>query len=119
MGGAHASANFHRRHLNRKQRQEFAIDLIASRPERSDRQIAKDLGVDHHQIARARAKGEDVGRVSHVATRTDIKGRQQPASKPARARPPAPPPTSPAETGTTPALLKGQEASSSTSSCAT
>jgi hypothetical protein len=57
------------------------IDLIARAPGKSDRQIGKEVGVDHKTIATARAKGEDVGRIPHVATRTDSKGRQQPATK--------------------------------------
>jgi hypothetical protein len=75
------SKNVHRRHLSAGDRQRLLIKLIAKNPEKSDRQHAQDAGVDHHQIARARAKGEDVGRVSHVAKRTDAKGRRQPATK--------------------------------------
>jgi ParB-like chromosome segregation protein Spo0J len=75
------SANIHRRHLNIEQRQDLLIQLIARDPKKSDRQIGKDTGVDHKTIARARAKGEDVGRIPHVAKRTDTKGRKQPARK--------------------------------------
>ena len=75
------SANIRRRHLNVEQRQHLHIELIARAPEKSDRQIGKEIGVDHKTIARARTKGEDVGRIPHVATRTDSKGRQQPAKK--------------------------------------
>jgi ParB-like chromosome segregation protein Spo0J len=83
-GAAYAyviSANIHRRHLTAEQRQEKLIQLIAAAPQRSDRQIGKATGVDHKTIARARAKGEDVGRIPHVETRTDSKGRAQPAHK--------------------------------------
>jgi ParB-like chromosome segregation protein Spo0J len=76
-----ASANLHRRHLNVEQRQELLITLIARQPERSDRQIAKMAGVDHKTIAAARAKGEEVGSIPHVETRTDSRGRKQPARK--------------------------------------
>jgi hypothetical protein len=79
------SANFHRRHLTAEQRQHLLITLIARAPEKSDRQIAKEIGVDHKTIASARAKGEDVGRIPHVETHTDSKGRKQPSSKPSRA----------------------------------
>ena len=57
------------------------IELIARQPERSDRQIARSVGVDHKTISTARAKGEDVGSIPHVETRTDTKGRDQPAKK--------------------------------------
>jgi hypothetical protein len=75
------SANIHRRHLSVEQRQHLFIKAIARAPEKSDRQIAKEIGVDHKTIASARAKGEDVGSIPHVSTRTDTKGRQQPAKK--------------------------------------
>jgi len=75
------SANIRRRHLNVEQRQHLLIELIACAPEKSDRQIGKEVGVDHKTIARARTKGEDVGRIPHVEMRTDAKGRKQPATK--------------------------------------
>jgi hypothetical protein len=75
------SANIHRRHLSVEQRQDLLIKLIARAPEKSDRQIAKEVGVDHKTIAKARAKGVDVGTVPHVSTRIDTKGRKQPAEK--------------------------------------
>jgi hypothetical protein len=80
------SLNLRRRHLNREERAAIIAKIIARSPEKSDRQFAKAIGVDHHTIARARAKGEDVGRIPHVETRTDTKGRKQPATK----RPPKP-----------------------------
>jgi hypothetical protein len=78
------SANIRRRHLNAEQRQHLLITLIARAPEKSDRQIGAEIGVDHKTIARARTKGEDVGSIPHVETRTDTKGRKQPAKKPKR-----------------------------------
>jgi hypothetical protein len=75
------SANIRRRHLNVEQRQDLVIKIIAHTPEKSDRQIGKEIGVDHKTIARAWAKGEDVGRIPHVSTRTDTKGRKQPSNK--------------------------------------
>jgi ParB-like chromosome segregation protein Spo0J len=85
------SANIRRRHLSTKERQDLLISLIARKPELSDRQIAKTLGVDSKTIGTARAKGEDVGRIPHVETRTDSQGRKQPAKK-SKPRRPSPPP---------------------------
>jgi hypothetical protein len=90
------SANIHRRHLNVEQRQHAFIAIIALMPESSDRQIAAMLGVSHHTVASARARGEDVGRIAHVETHTDSKGRKQPARKKRKTEtttksPPAPP----------------------------
>jgi hypothetical protein len=79
------SANICRRHLNTEERKKILLEFIARTPEKSDRQIAKEIGVDHKTIGRARAKGEDVGRIPHVSTRIDSQGRQQPARR-ARAR---------------------------------
>jgi hypothetical protein len=108
------SANVHRRHLTAEQRQAILIELIARAPTKSDRQIAKDIGVDHKTIARARTKGEDVGRIPHVENRTDTKGRQQPAtkskSKSKRSNPgpkgcePTPPPKAPSDHAVTAAV---------------
>jgi hypothetical protein len=75
------SANVHRRHLDAEDRAKRLAAAIARSPEKSDRQLGKELGVDHKTIAHARAKGEDVGSIPHVETRTDTKGRAQPAKR--------------------------------------
>jgi hypothetical protein len=77
-----ASANIHRRHLKSKDRQRLLIEIIAQAPAKSNRQIGDEFGVDHKTIASARTKGEDVGRIPHVETHLDTKGRKQPARKP-------------------------------------
>ena len=91
------SRNIHRRQLTPEKRGELMVEFIACAPDRSDRQIAKELGVDHKTIGRARAKGEDVGRIPHVETRTDTKGRAQPARKTGQRtkKPPAKPEPAP------------------------
>jgi hypothetical protein len=75
------SANIHRRHLNAEDRAKYLATLIARAPEKSDRQLGRETGVDHKTIAHARAKGEDVGSIPHVDKRIDTKGRKQPATK--------------------------------------
>jgi ParB-like chromosome segregation protein Spo0J len=82
------SKNVRRRHLTAEQRQSLLIAYIAGAPENSDRQLGAAIGVDHKTIASARAKGEDVGKIPHVAKRKD-KGRKQPAKKPIKAKKPA------------------------------
>ena len=74
-------ANILRRHLTDKQRQNLLIKLIARTPEKSDRRIGKEIGVDHKTIGKARARGRDVGTVPHVGVRIDSRGRRQPAAK--------------------------------------
>src|SRR5205814_8727156 len=59
-----------------------AADLLKRRPERSNRQIGGQVGLDHKTIGGLRAEKERRGEIPHVSTRTDTAGRQQPASKP-------------------------------------
>jgi hypothetical protein len=82
------SANIHRRHLSAEQRQNLLIQAIARAPEKSDRQIAKEIGVDHKTIASARVKGETTGEISPVEKRIgkDGKVRKQPANKVKKAK---------------------------------
>jgi hypothetical protein len=76
------SRNIQRRHLTIQQRRDVIAKLLAADPSRSDRQIAEMIKVDHHKIGRVRKEEEDVGKIPHVETRTDSRGREQPASKP-------------------------------------
>jgi len=82
------SANLHRRHLTAEQRQHLLIALIARAPQKSDRQIGGEIGVDHKTIASARAKGETTGEISPVEKRVgkDGKARRRPAQKPPKAK---------------------------------
>jgi hypothetical protein len=50
-------------------------------PEKSNRQIAKDVNASPTTVGKKRAAMEAAGDVSKLDTRTDSKGRQQPASK--------------------------------------
>ena len=75
------SLNIRRRHLSAEERADLIIELLALDPEKSDRQIAKEIGSDHKTVGKARRKGEDVGTLPHVDKRRDSKGRKQPASK--------------------------------------
>src|SRR5262249_19040410 len=49
---------------------------------RSDRAIAKEVGVSHHTVADTRSELEGRGQIAHVSTRTDSQGRQQPSHRP-------------------------------------
>ncbi len=50
-------------------------------PEKSNRQIAEAVRVDHKTVASVRAKKEARGEIPHVETHTDTKGRKQQAHK--------------------------------------
>ena len=82
------SANIHRRHLTVEQKHELIAKLIETDPTKSNRQIAKTVKVDHKTVASVRAEKEGRGEIPHVETRTDSKGRKQPARKTTTKPPP-------------------------------
>ena len=91
------SANIHRRHLTAEQKTNLLAKLVAAHPEKSDRQLAKETGVTHPTIAKARRKAEATGKALPVEKRVgaDGKRRKQPSSKRRKAKPAkvvAPPP---------------------------
>jgi len=76
------SANLHRRHLNSEQKRQLIADLLKANPEASDRQIAKQTNSSPSTVGAVRQEREASGDVSKLDTRTDSKGRKQPATKP-------------------------------------
>lgn len=94
------SANIHRRHLTAEQKRELIAKLLKAQPEKSDRQIADTVKASPTTVGTVRTKMEAAGDVSKLDTRTDTKGRQQPASKPDK----APPPEKAAETPAAPKI---------------
>jgi hypothetical protein len=76
------SANIHRRHLTGKQKRELIAKLLKTKPEKPDLQIAKEIGASSHTVGKVRSKMEASGDVCKVQTRTDTRGRKQPAKKP-------------------------------------
>jgi ParB-like nuclease domain len=83
------SANIHRRHLTAEQKREIIAKVIKAQPEKSDRQIAKIAKASPTTVGTVRAKMEAGGDVSKLDTRTDTRGRKQPATKPTRRSPEA------------------------------
>lgn len=79
--------NVLRRHLTREQINEAVALALRVAPERSDRQVAADLGVHHETVGAIRKEREARGEIRHVEKRTDTKGRAQPATKPAASKP--------------------------------
>jgi ParB-like nuclease domain len=80
------SKNVHRRHLTAEQRRELIAKVLKAKPDASDRSIAKQVKADHKTVAGVRREAEGRGEIPHVETRTDSKGRAQPATKPKSAR---------------------------------
>jgi hypothetical protein len=81
-----ASFNAHRRHLTPEQKRERIEALLKSNPERSDREIAKELDTNHKIVGRTRKRMESTGTVSQLPKRIgqDGKARKQPAATPVK-----------------------------------
>jgi hypothetical protein len=109
------SANLHRRHLNltTEQKRELIARVLKENPELSDRVIGKITRTDGKTVASERTNLESRAEIRTSETRTDSKGRKQPARKsasksaskpapkPAQIEAPAAQPTTvPAELGT-------------------
>jgi hypothetical protein len=84
------SANLKRRHLTSEGKRYTITNALKLMPDRSNNYIAKLLGVDDKTVASVRI---DLSRseIPNGETRTDSKGRQQPAHKPKRASKPRKP----------------------------
>jgi hypothetical protein len=80
------SANIHRRQLSPKKKRELIKTVLKAQPEKSNRQVAKTVGVSHPHVAAVRAELEKAGDVETVTTSIDTKGRKQQAHKPAKAK---------------------------------
>ena len=69
------SKNIRRRQLSRKEKQEALAKLVAAQPEKSDRQLAKETGVTHPTIAKARREAVATGKALPVEKRVGADGR--------------------------------------------
>jgi hypothetical protein len=76
------SANIHRRHPTAEQKRELIAKLIKQTPGKSDRRIADQTKTSPTTVGKVRADLEKKGDVSKLDTRTDKRGRNQPAVKP-------------------------------------
>jgi hypothetical protein len=84
------AANIHRRHLTVDQKKEIVVKLLRAKPETPNLQIAKQVKVDDKTVAKVRTDLERRSEIPNVKTKTDTKGRKQPAHKPKpKAAPPA------------------------------
>ena len=81
------SVNIRRRHLTAEKKRELIAKLIKAQPEKPDLQLAKTVKVSPTTVGTVRREMEAKGDVSKLETRTDTKGRQQPARKAAKKKP--------------------------------
>jgi hypothetical protein len=82
------SANINRRHLTAEQKRALIADLLKATPEKSNRQIAETVKADDKTVGSVRRELEGRAEIPHTETRTDSRGRQQPASKAPKRAPP-------------------------------
>ncbi len=78
--------NLSRRHLNQEQRRALIAEDLLERPERSNRQIADDLGVSHPTVAAVRSDLEATGKIYQLEKTVGADGKARttsPARKPA------------------------------------
>jgi hypothetical protein len=80
------STNIRRRHLTREQKREVIAALLRLAPERSDRQVATDVGASHRTVGAVREDLESSGQIAHSAERVGADGRTTKAAK-AKAEP--------------------------------
>lgn len=67
-----------RRHLNQEQRLKMIKDELTENPKKSDRQVAKDLGVANSTVSRNREKLVEKGEVLQCHTSTGKDGKEYP-----------------------------------------
>lgn len=82
-----ASLNVRRRHLSGEEKRAIVAALLKAKPERSDNATAKLARVSDKTVTAVRRRLEARSEIPNVSTRTDSKGRQQPASR-GRSAPP-------------------------------
>lgn len=70
--------NMARRQLSREQRRDLILDEALEHPEKSDRQIAKELSVSPTTVGTVRAKAASEGQVSKLDTSTGADGKEYP-----------------------------------------
>lgn len=73
--------NTHRRQLSRDQRREAVAQLVKLGPARSNRQIARDAGVDHQTVAAVRGSLEATGEVPQLDRTVGADGKERPARR--------------------------------------
>jgi hypothetical protein len=73
--------NLARRTLTSEQKRAIVADQLAETPGRTNRMIAKLLGVDHKTVASVRAEAESLGEIPQHSTRTGRDGRTFKATK--------------------------------------
>lgn len=75
--------NIHRRHLTSEQKRHVIAEELKDNPDRTDREVARDLGVSHNTVKAVRQTQEAVGQLDQQERRTGKDGKSYKAAKPA------------------------------------
>ena len=75
------SRNIHRRHLTRDQKHKLIAALLKEIPERSNRQIAKDVKADHKTVGAERSKLEATGEIPQLDKTMGADGKERPSKR--------------------------------------
>ncbi len=75
------SRNIHRRHLTREQKREMIAALLKENPERSNRQIAKDVKADDKTVGAVRKAMESTAEIPQLDKTTGADGKARPAKR--------------------------------------
>jgi hypothetical protein len=86
------TVNTERRHLSQEEKREAIARQLKAQPERSNRQVAAEVGVDHKTVATVRENLEATGEIPQLERTEGADGKSRPASRPAS---PSSPPTEP------------------------
>lgn len=81
------SANLLRPHLTTEQKRNVIAELLKANPEKSNRQIAKMVGVDHKTATKVRREKEATGEIPQLKTTKGKDGKLRPARKQKVAKP--------------------------------
>lgn len=87
------SYNVHRLHLSAEDKGKAAAALLKTDPTKSSNAVGKTVGLSDKTVTKIRRELEGRSEIPNVETRTDTKGRSQPAAKPKRTKAPAAPST--------------------------
>jgi hypothetical protein len=74
--------NLARRHLTQQQRRDLIAADLKDRPERSNRRVAADLGVDHKTVGAVRDNLEAGGEIPQLKNTVGSTGKSYPAKRP-------------------------------------
>ena len=75
------SKNIHRRHLTAEQKRDLIGKLLKANPEKSNRQIATELGRSHVTVGAVREELESTGQIDQLKKTKGKDGKSRPAKK--------------------------------------